>query len=523
MRILVSWIGHTDLRAMAAEAAASLKRDVEKATGSAATASGWGPVRTILEQERFDRIVLLSNYPKALSQTFVQSLPVEAELVYPKVTNPIDYKEIYTKVDQQLDAILSELKTTQYQLVMLLSPGTPAMAAIWVLLGKTKYPATFYQTYQGGASVTEIPFDLTLDLLPDLLRDSDAILQHLANRAPSEVEGFERITGSSKAIRLAVGRASKAALRDVNVLLSGESGTGKEEFARAMHAASRRQGGPFVAVNCAALPRELLEAELYGHEKGAFTGANTRRDGAFVRADGGTLFLDEIGECDLDLQAKLLRVLDPPPNATASTREFTPLGGSGPVTADVRVLAATNRDLRERVRSNSFREDLFYRLAVIVIRLPALRERTGDAVSIAESLLARINEEFSTQEPGYVHKYLGKNAKRFVQQYAWPGNVRELNNVLLQSVVMANEVELTKTDLELAVAEMPLMRQVGGEDTPLQIGSNFNLMDHLDGIHRRHLELAMREAGGVKTKAARLLGIRNYQTLSAQLKRLGLE
>jgi transcriptional regulator with GAF, ATPase, and Fis domain len=197
-----------------------------------------------------------------------------------------------------------------------------------VLLGKTKYPARFYQTHNGDASITDIPFDLTVDFLPALLREPDRALQQLASRRPQDIPGFERISGDSRAIRIAVGRAQKAALRDVPVLLSGESGTGKEMFARAIHDASHRRHKPFLAFNCAAMPKSLVESELFGHARGAFTGADRPYAGAFERADGGTLFLDEVGECDPDIQAKLLRVLQPPPGEFPCIREFQPLGST---------------------------------------------------------------------------------------------------------------------------------------------------------------------------------------------------
>ena len=523
MRVLVSWIGHTDLRAMAAAQAPLTQKKISAVVnGQGPLKDEAGPVRTLLETESFDRIYLLSNYPKDMTKLFLHWLPHEAEARYLSLENPTDYSEIFAAVDTEMRAITTALDGKPYEISFLLSPGTPAMAAIWVLLGKTKYPARFYQTYKDKAWITHIPFDLTVDFVPELLRGADSIFQHLASHSPQEIQGFERIVGDSTAIRLAVGRAQKAALHDVSVLLLGESGTGKEMFARAIHDASHRRTKPFLPINCAAIPPALMESELFGHERGAFTGAEKKYEGAFRRADGGTLFLDEVGECPPDIQTKLLRVLQPPPDAPPCTREFQPLGATKTQRVDVRVVAATNRDLLSMVQAGTFREDLFYRLAVITIKLPPLRERRSDIATIAATLLAHINRDFARQNPGYRHKYLSDAAKAFVAKYTWPGNVRELHNVLLQAAVMSDNDALGADDLRAAIADMPTGKPSTDNPLELPLGNGFNLDEHLEAIHRHYLQRAMREAAGVKAKAARLLGMQNYQTLDAQLKRLGV-
>ena len=303
---------------------------------------------------------------------------------------------------------------------------------------------------------TVIPYDLVDDFVPELLREPDLNLQHLAARSPGQVDGFQDIVGDSHAIRFAVGRAQRAALRDVPVLILGESGTGKELFAQAIHQASHRRDGPFEAINCAAMPRELLESELFGHDRGAFTGANKARVGAFKRTNGGTIFLDEIGECDPAMQAKLLRVLQPPRGKGPCHREFHPVGSEKPVTSDVRLIAATNRNLIQEVKANRFREDLFYRLAVITLQLPPLRERKRDIPLITEALLKQINQEFRQQEkgePGYQDKSLSASAMEFVQRHAWPGNVRQLYNGLVQAAVMAEGEVIERHDIVAAVGD----------------------------------------------------------------------
>ncbi len=393
------------------------------------------------------------------------------------------------------------------------------MAAIWVLLGKSRYPARFYQTHKGRLIPAEIPYDLVDDFVPQLLRAPDRHFQHLAAHSPGEIEGFREIVGDSQALRLAVGRARRAALRDVNVLILGESGTGKEMFARAIHEASFRMKGPFVAINCAAIPRELMEAELFGHKKGAYTGAQADRAGAFKRADGGTIFLDELGECELATQVKLLRVLQPPLGKGLCHREFLPVGAERMESSEVRVIAATNCDLIDAIGQGRFREDLYYRLATITLKLPPLRDRKKDIPLLAEALLRRINGELRSQgEPGFGDKSLSKSTNQFLQGYSWPGNIRQLYNALVQAAVLADSDVIQPGDIAEALAEVPGKKRVDPLSLPL--GDGFNLIEHLEEIQRHYLQRAMEESGGVKTKAAELLGYDHYQTLDAQLKRL---
>lgn len=524
MQILVSWIGNADIRAMeAAKAEFPTPRVSQPLAASQNETASFGPIKTLLNNHAFDKIYLFSNYPESETDGFVPWLGHDAEVRPIVLTDPTDYAEIFKAVDKELGSITKEHQRYKCELSILLSPGTPAMVAIWVLLGKTKYPANFYQSFKNKAWVTTIPFDLTLDFVPKLLRNSDSALQHLASKSPHEVGGFEQIAGDSQAIRLAVGKALKAAIRDVPVLLTGESGTGKEMFARAMHEASARRSKPFVAINCASIPKQLMESELFGHEKGAFTGADKKHEGAFHRANGGTLFLDEVGETDLDIQAKLLRVLQPPAKSGPCVREFYPLGSSKQIRVDVRIIAATNRDLLSMIQRSNFREDLFYRLAVIVVRLPALRERRSDIPIIASDLMNQINQNFCVQEPGYEYKVLSDSAKSFMTRHSWPGNVRELYNALLQSAVMSDANEITAQDLREALADMPFSSLSTNASLELPLGDGFDLDEHLASIHYKYLKGAMEQAGGVKSRAAQLLGLAHYQTLDQRLKKFKVE
>jgi DNA-binding NtrC family response regulator len=520
-RTLISWIGHADLSSMADDLGEAGKELLAAAEIERKYGEKPGPLKTALTHGKFDAVHLLSNYADVVHKPFAKWLGGKPAIHPVRITDPTDYAAVFAGVDRVLGEIAKAEGRERSEWCILLSPGTPAMAAIWVLLGKSRYPASFCQTYRGNVRETTIPYDLVDDFVPKLLRNPDRNLQHLAAKNPSEVAGFEAIIGESQAIRLAVGRAQRAALRDVPVLLLGESGTGKEMFARAVHAASHRKAGPFEAVNCAAIPRDLLESELFGHVKGAFTGAEKDRAGAFARTDGGTLFLDEVGECDPQTQSKLLRVLQPPPGGGPCRREFYPVGATRLTVSDVRVVAATNRNLHREIKDGRFREDLYYRLAVITLSLPPLRERRRDIALLACAFLDQINRDFALQEVGYKHKQLSATATAFVKQYGWPGNVRQLYNTLLQAAVMADGEVIDRADITAATGEL-------GDDTTLNVlehplGDDFNLEEHLNSIHRHYLRRAMEEARGNKTRAARLLGMKHYQTLDAQLDRLKVE
>ena len=521
-RILFSWIGHADLRAMAASLPESEQQEVLKGLNPPKATPGQpGPLKCLLDAEQFDEIHLLSDHGTNKNRLYLKWVGGDAVLHPVKLTNPTDYPEVFKVADHELASVVNVPRPHRIDLCLHLSPGTPTMTAIWLLLGKSKYhPATFYQTHDRKAWITSVPFDLVVDFIPQVLRDADARLQRLSSESPQDVAGFEGILGESHKLRVAVGLARRAAIRDVSVLLLGESGTGKEKFARAIHDASPRKAKKFVSINCAAISRELLESELFGHKKGSFTGAVSDRDGAFKEADGGTLFLDEIGECDPAMQAKLLRVLQPPDDDPCH-RVFYRVGESKPITSDVRIIAATNRDLVVAIARNEFRDDLYYRVAAITLKLPPLRERREDIPTLVQRLLVQINENFEKKEPGYKHKTVSSSAMTFVRKHPWPGNVRQLFNTLLQAAVMTDGEVIDRQDVADAIAEVPGKPSVDLMEQPL--GEGFVLTDFLEEIQRHYLIRGMKESGGVKTKAAELLGYKNYQTLAAQLDRLKVE
>lgn len=518
-KVLASWIGNTDLRAMAASLSQDKAKTVLEIAGEKPAVNGPGPLRTLIDSVEFEEIHLFSDYPASINKLYTKWLARDVELHRAELDNPTNYRSILNCVRPVLSSIAL---ASDDELCFHLSPGTPAMAAIWILLGKSQFPATLYQTYNSEVSIAEIPFDITVDVLPQVLSAPDRFWQHLSVASPQEVVGFEKLIGDSESIRSAVGRAQRAAIHDVPVLILGESGTGKEMFADAIHQASHRRNIPIQRVNCAALPGNLLESELFGHVKGAFTDGKSDRKGLFELADGGTLFLDEIGECSLELQAKLLRVLQPPHDKGPCHRVFRKLGDDKDTTSDVRIVAATNRDLVRRTKEGAFREDLLYRLSTITIKLPPLRERGKDIELLAETLMKYINVEFQGQHGDrYQHKSLSVDAKKFVARQAWPGNVRQLRNVLVQATVMSSGRELLAGDVAAAIADFPGLEPTANFDPPL--GEGFEIEDYLLEIRKRFICRAMNESEGKVTHAAKLLGMPNYQTLSQQIERWELE
>jgi two-component system response regulator FlrC len=295
------------------------------------------------------------------------------------------------------------------------------------------------------------------------------------------------------ASRAVLARCQRVAGTDATVLLLGESGVGKDVLAHYLHDASPRAGKPYIALNCAAIPENLLESTLFGHERGAFTGAHKTQPGKFEQANGGTLFLDEIGEMPIETQAKLLRVLQ--------DGIIERLGSSQSIATDVRLIAATNRDLAERVRAGHFREDLFFRLAVFPLRIPALRERPLDIIPLAEEFVARYGRTMG--RPG---ARLSPEANDALRRHDWPGNVRELENTIQRALLLSDSDAIGIESLELGTlraASAPITSQT--PVTPAPTSSN-NEMD-VKALERNHILSVLAQVGGNRTKAVQILGI----------------
>jgi DNA-binding NtrC family response regulator len=352
-------------------------------------------------------------------------------------------------------------------------------------------------TFMGGVRLFEAEIPLNT-----VLRVGEAELHF--EPISEDPQALHGIIGRDPSVRQLVEQAARVAASNLTVVILGESGTGKELVARVLHECSPRAGHPFVPLNCAALPRELIESELFGHEKGAFSGADSQRKGAFEEAHGGTLFLDEIGELPLELQAKLLRALE--------NGEIKPVGASRPRHVDVRVVAATNRDLLAHTRAGKFREDLYYRLCVIPLVLPPLRRRGGDL-----DLLARHFVQLHAPRGQRVRLTLAALDK--LHQHSWPGNVRELRNVILRALLLRQGPEIDARDISW---DSPARREPEGpSDRELELPEGLTLEQMLERLERQLVESTLRRNHHNKERAARQLGL-SRSTLFRRLKQWGL-
>lgn len=379
---------------------------------------------------------------------------------------------------------------------------------------KTEYPATeiivltAYGTINDGVTaIKNGAFDYITKgddnekIIPLISKAMDkATLQRRVLELESKLSikfGFDRIVGTSTTITNATKLAQRVAGTDTTVLLLGETGTGKEVFAEAIHQASPRNNKPFVAINCSAFNKELLESELFGHKAGSFTGALKDKKGLFEEANGGTIFLDELGELDHDLQAKLLRVLE--------SQQFIKLGDTKTTKVNVRVLAATNRNLQDDVTNGSFRSDLFYRLSVFQITLPALRERRKDIGLLAKYFTsyfaAKVNKQQVQLTPGFLEK---------LEAYNWPGNVRELKNIIERAIILSDNNELDASLLPYEF-ENPAVKSINTT-------SSFDL----SVIEKHHIQRVLNHTHGNRAETARLLNI-GIATLYRKLKEYGME
>ncbi len=495
-KVLVAWIGNTDIKA---------------AEGDDACRPG--PIASAVAAGSYDEVLLLSDHTKDKTKRFVAWLetgcatPMHVRAA--RLSGPTRFGEIYAACVEALeDARARRGDDTRF--TFHLSPGTPAMAAVWILLAKTRYAAELIESSRDhGVQTVSVPFDISAEYLPDLLREPDKRLEQLSAGLSPAAPEFADIIHRSLSMKRLIAKARLVAPRTVPVLIEGESGTGKELLARAIHWTSTRGDKPFIAINCGAIPSELVESELFGHEKGAFTGADRQRIGQFEAAGGGTLFLDEVGELPKKTQVKLLRALQ--------EGEIVRVGSTRPTRVDVRIVAATNRNLVDEVGAGRFREDLFYRIAVAVLKVPPLRERVGDIGVLVDHFVEELNQEQVAASSG--SKKISVAARNLLLAHPWPGNVRELHNTLLRAWIWTPSRVIEEEDIAESISALP--RASGTTDVVLNrpLGKGLRLPDLLSDVARHYLERALHAAHGNKTKAAQLVGLASYQTLTNWLKR----
>ncbi len=398
--------------------------------------------------------------------------------------------------EQSVDIVLTDLRMPEgggQAVVERVRHAHPEVAIVVVTAFGT-VTAAVEAMKAGAADFLLKPIDLdALDrVVARLLERRDLVRENRALRRRLEVHGEFGMLGHAPALLEVLARAGRAAETEATVLVRGESGTGKELLARSLHALSRRAEGPFVALNCAALPETLLESELFGYEKGAFTGAVRRHAGRLEQANGGTLFLDEIGDVPASVQVKLLRVLQ--------EREFTRLGGGETVRADLRVIAATHRDLERMVAEERFREDLFYRLQVVTLTLPPLRHRREDVPRLIEHFSDRFSKRYDRPLRSFT-----REAMDALLRHDWPGNVRELENAIEQAVVLAPGENITRADLPAGLRGPSSEAPTADPFSPEAVRGN--LAERLDQLEHRIVLETLALHDGNQSRAARHLGL----------------
>lgn len=485
---LVSWIGNADIEAVAKQS------------------SQHGAVASTLKHVTFSEAHLLNNYTDDRVPAYLSWLADNVECLvtsrFVSLSSPIDFHDIYIAADRLLTELVA---VSNEPIAVLLSPGTPAMQAMWILLGKTKHKVSFYQsTLEQGVQQVDIPFEIAAEFIP---KHQDQQATRLATgQVPTNAAFDDIVTQNPHMIDLKQ-QATTLAARNIPVLIYGESGTGKELFATAIHNASPRANKPFIAINCGAIPPELIDSTLFGHVKGAFTGAANDRAGCFQQADGGTLFLDEFGELEPAAQVRLLRALQ--------SGEIQPVGAAKTSKVDVRLITATNKDLMKEVVEGRFREDLFYRAAIGVLHLPPLREREGDLLLLSERILESINTQLDHTE----HKKLYADAKNLILKQPWRGNIRELQSTLLRASLSSASNKITAADIQQALFAMP---EGDGDVLGRDISQGVDIKELISEVIQHYIPRAI-AASPNKSKAAKLLGFNSFQTFDGWKKRHGIK
>lgn len=481
MNTLLSWLGNADIKALENDNFQS------SALGS------------IYYKTQPDKLVVFSDTPLRIKKLLKSNISVELDWIKTSLSSPVDYVGIYEIVNGYLVNQDNDSQSRIYNI----SSGTSAMSFVFFMLGNSIYPGKFFQaSVEAGPQEVSLPFEITSSFIPAVLQNQKTSALGKMEDVYAADKAFDSIIHKSKEMREVIQRAHKVALTDYPVLIKGESGTGKELFAHAIHQTSTRADKSFIAVNCGALSENLLEAELFGYKKGAFTGANSDKTGLIQQADGGTLFLDELGEMSLSLQVKLLRFLQ--------EDEIRPVGSNEVIQVNVRVITATHRDLMKMASEGTFREDLIYRIAVGIIEIPPLRKRREDILLLAGNFLSQACKEIKHSHS----KDFSSDVKFFIMNHPWNGNVRELQNFVRRCVLWSERNTIQIDDVKNLVIDMPSTGTQYAEIT-----ENFDIEREIDLLRRHYIESALEKTGNNKSQAARLLGLANHQTLTNWLEK----
>jgi transcriptional regulator with PAS, ATPase and Fis domain len=481
--ILVSWLGNNDL----------VRREQNEQLG---------PLDSILQDGDFSHLYLLSTRPENDVDWYIDELActydLKLQVRFVVIEDPTNYADIYKYIDPLLSEITEQFKSSE--ITIQLTSGTPSMTAVSLLLGKAKYKTKFIQsTKERGVLTPDLPFDIVADFHRISDSSQNTGLSAMFAGETADTAAFSDIVTQSDTMNVVIQKAAIIAKRNVPVLVYGETGTGKELFAKAIHNTSTRAHKPLLILNCGAIPSDLIDTTLFGHLKGAFTGANSAKDGYFKQADGGTLFLDDFGELPLESQVRLLRVIQ--------QGTFSPVGGTKEVKVDVRIIAATNKNLSQEVKNGAFREDLFYRIAIAVLELPPLRSRDGDIAHIADALLSQINDAADSN----IHKYFSTNAIKFISTQAWPGNVRELQATILRATLWSAKEQITDDDVMDAMFST---EQRHSDLLEKDISQGIDINKLIQKFTKHYVVKSLDLCHGNKSKAAKMLGLKNYQTLN---------
>lgn len=463
----------------------------------------------------FDKIVILSNKDEAKWDSYERFLKkrmaiigrpaIDIKVYSAHINNPIDYESISLEAEKWIKKLSEEADT----LAINLTSGTPAMTTLSVLVGKGRSNTKFFQSNPSN-EVEEI--DIPIDFGKEYVRAASKNIAHSATSLPKIQSAFSELTAKSDAMSEVIKKAERVAVSELPALILGETGTGKELMANAIHAGSLRGQKVIRTVNCGALAENLVDSTLFGHKKGAFTGADKDYAGLFEQANGGTLFLDEVGELKLDIQVKLLRALQ--------QGEITRLGDTKSINVDVRVIAATHQNLEQLVESGAFREDLFYRLAVGIIRMPPIRERTEDIPLIVEQLVNQINISGS-KHPDYISKKISEKGMKFILSQPWQGNIRELWSTLNRAFLWSNSQVIGEKELADAV----IKRNMNSTDNDVNLSYNdkLDINQLTENYQKKYVLAALKASGNVKKHATQMLGLKDHQTLTNWMKRLGIQ